>query len=659
MKKQKLSIKVILVALVLLLTSLVNTSNTIAVSTERGVVSGLTIKKLDSTDKVLSQKTLSIGSSYRLVEAQNAYYNAGDASKRVNSVGTRAAGTYYIYKSYSNMFNLTKQKGLPGFWINPVQSQKNLLAQFPTTTTPTPTAPTSGGTATPTPTTTNNLVVGATFKLTKYVNNYVTANDAAKSVNSVGKKAPGTYYIYRIYNGMYNLTKSKGYPGGWVNLKAEGLLSTSTPTPKPAPTPTPTAPTLVVGGTYKLTKTVNNYVSSLDALNGRNAVGKKYPGTYYIYKIANGVYNLTTKKGSPGGWVNLNEAGSTTSPVTYPKVTVQGFVSATKLTMRSLNGTVKGTLKKGTYIAGKYSADKAWIEFSHYGQMRKVAAAHVEKLTQTSGWISRGGYTYYISSTNKQPVRGFIKIGGKQYYFDPMLRYMYKGVKNTGRNIYYFSNAGVLTTGGRSIYGTSFSQYFKFGSPTTYEANNGFLSKDERDYLGQAAINSAFTAIGTKYWWYGIDLKNGTYCSGLAYASYKENNITIPGPEYGNEAEARKRGAQSGPAYSVRGWGPAGDYGYQMVVAQYNKTDDYTGGTTGYHNGNYSLLLPGDLMFSRSKSKTHLIASHTAMYAGRLNGVHYTMHAGFVGNRLEPVSKITSSTGWAHTMMPLFQRPFK
>ncbi|MGF0040008.1 hypothetical protein ACQRBF_04415 [Peptoniphilaceae bacterium SGI.131] len=43
-----------------------------------------------------------------------------------------------------------------------------------------------------------------------------------------------------------------------------------------------------------------------------------------------------------------------------------------------------------------------------------------------------------------------------------------------------------------------------------------------------------------------MDLKEGLYCSGLAYTAYKNNGIIIPGPEYGNLEEAMSLGPQSG-----------------------------------------------------------------------------------------------------------------
>lgn len=47
------------------------------------------------------------------------YTNASDAASRVNAVGSYPAGTYYLYKTYGGMLNITRTQGQPGAWINP------------------------------------------------------------------------------------------------------------------------------------------------------------------------------------------------------------------------------------------------------------------------------------------------------------------------------------------------------------------------------------------------------------------------------------------------------------------------------------------------------------------------------------------------------------
>lgn len=57
------------------------------------------------------------------------YSNASDALNRVNSVGTYTAGTYYVYKTYNNMLNISKSESAPGAWINPADNINTNITQ--------------------------------------------------------------------------------------------------------------------------------------------------------------------------------------------------------------------------------------------------------------------------------------------------------------------------------------------------------------------------------------------------------------------------------------------------------------------------------------------------------------------------------------------------
>jgi len=63
---------------------------------------------------------------------------------------------------------------------------------------------------------------------------------------------------------------------------------------------------LVKGQTYKVKTILTGYYTSLEAKNltAVNRTGKVYPGTYYIFNLANGMINVTRVKGSPGSWIN-------------------------------------------------------------------------------------------------------------------------------------------------------------------------------------------------------------------------------------------------------------------------------------------------------------------------------------------------------------------
>lgn len=121
-----------------------------------------------------------------------------------------------------------------------------------------------------------------TYKLNTTVNIYMNAKNAKNRKSSKGKYAKGTYYVYHKADGMINITKTKGVPGAWINP----------------------ADNVVNSNTYVLKKKVNIYMSSTNAKNRKNSVGKYYAGTYYIFSEANGMINITKDKKSAGAWIN-------------------------------------------------------------------------------------------------------------------------------------------------------------------------------------------------------------------------------------------------------------------------------------------------------------------------------------------------------------------
>lgn len=71
--------------------------------------------------------------------------------------------------------------------------------------------------------TTTTTTIGSTYKLVTEVNRYASAADAQAKINSKGKYAAGTYYIFNKYpnglNGMYNISTDKtgASAGSWIN----------------------------------------------------------------------------------------------------------------------------------------------------------------------------------------------------------------------------------------------------------------------------------------------------------------------------------------------------------------------------------------------------------------------------------------------------------
>lgn len=64
----------------------------------------------------------------------------------------------------------------------------------------------------------STLKPGDKVTITEPVNGYNTANNALVAVNPTVTYPAGEYYVYKVYNGAVNITKSKGKPGAWVIL---------------------------------------------------------------------------------------------------------------------------------------------------------------------------------------------------------------------------------------------------------------------------------------------------------------------------------------------------------------------------------------------------------------------------------------------------------
>lgn len=140
--------------------------------------------------------------------------------------------------------------------------------------------------------------ISSTEKYTVYteIPKYTNAANALHGDMSLscGIIEPGEYYIYKTYNGSYNLTKTVGIAGAWIN-PADNKNDDEKPVENDK---------IEVSEKYEVYKTVKKYSNASDANNMQNNVGTADPGVYYIYKISEGMINLSTTKGVAGFWMN-------------------------------------------------------------------------------------------------------------------------------------------------------------------------------------------------------------------------------------------------------------------------------------------------------------------------------------------------------------------
>ena len=61
--------------------------------------------------------TLNIGDKVTLTESVKGYNTANNALKGIDHVAIYPSGTYYVYKKYKNVVNISKSKNVPGAWV--------------------------------------------------------------------------------------------------------------------------------------------------------------------------------------------------------------------------------------------------------------------------------------------------------------------------------------------------------------------------------------------------------------------------------------------------------------------------------------------------------------------------------------------------------------
>ena len=214
------------------------------------------------------------GDKYTLTDSVKTYMSAGDAAKGVNPAGTYPAGSFYIYKTYSGMLNISRNQGVPGGWINPADNPA--IAEPPVITEP-------------------PVTTGPKIAVVVSVKAYNTAANAAAGTNSTTTYSVGEYFIYKTYNGMVNISRTAGSPGAWIN-PADNVVKTEPPVITEPPVTTESKIAVVVS--------VKAYNSAANAAAGTNSTAVYPIGEYFIYKTYNGMINISRTAGSPGGWIN-------------------------------------------------------------------------------------------------------------------------------------------------------------------------------------------------------------------------------------------------------------------------------------------------------------------------------------------------------------------
>lgn len=174
---------------------------------------------------------------------------------------------------------------------------------------------------------TTSTAVNATKTVTinKALYKYTNAANALSANKSLaaGTLQPGTYYIYKEYNGATNLTKTAGVAGSWVVITANDVTPIEVPVEKPVAEPDK----FTTSNDLKIYMSAADATSKINALKDSNGKFKSYKaGTYYVYKKYSGsVLNISTKQNVAGAWVNINDAIEETK--VFHKGDIVGFVA--------------------------------------------------------------------------------------------------------------------------------------------------------------------------------------------------------------------------------------------------------------------------------------------------------------------------------------------
>lgn len=244
---------------------------------------------------------------YNLNKTVKTYMNAADAKLSRNSVGRYGQGQYYVYKRYNGAVNISRQAGQAGAWIVDAGNKVNSVVYKAASVKKSENAV--------------NKKVGNKVILTNPEKVYMSALDAKLGRNAVKSYSAGEYYIYKEFNGFYNISRRQGSAGGWIAksaVKNEQAIMVkevvkSTPVAPKIATPVvkkvevkKEAPKVQEAKTYELKERKAAYANAADARNQRNPRTSYGPGKYYIFKEYNGMINISTSQNSAGGWINPN-----------------------------------------------------------------------------------------------------------------------------------------------------------------------------------------------------------------------------------------------------------------------------------------------------------------------------------------------------------------
>lgn len=188
---------------------------------------------------MLAQPAAALAAEYNLNNSVKAYYTSSNAKKGVKSTATYKAGKYFIYKKANGMYNISRKANVAGGWINPKDNKAKVTKPVVKPVEKAPVKETKVETKEEVKpviekVTKDIKAVGVknndgTYSLNVKTYGYINANDAKNQRNSRNVRQPGKYFIFREYNGMINISKTKGSAGSWINPQTKGEVTPTIP----------------------------------------------------------------------------------------------------------------------------------------------------------------------------------------------------------------------------------------------------------------------------------------------------------------------------------------------------------------------------------------------------------------------------------------------
>lgn len=213
---------------------------------------------------------------------------------------------------------------------------------------------------------------------------YQDSLSAAARTDSVGVYEPGTYYLYKSSNGMHNISRTDGFPGGWINPAENraviGIWETK------ADVNFRTGPSIAYPVITKLLKGTQVEL-----------VGKT-SSTWYEVRC-----NGTTGYVSASYLIELAPSDPSAAPVFYETVSNVNFRTGPSTSYKLIQYLLGGTVVE---LVSKYSS--TWYEVRYKGQIGYISARYlkeyvevVEEVTEDPAEPTNEVIRYpYVATTN-------------------------------------------------------------------------------------------------------------------------------------------------------------------------------------------------------------------------------------------------------------------